>query len=118
MFSEEKLSQAEQKKVYFTIYDVINWEVNNYNTQIFSIISRSKGSQTMKFGQLIKYDMRNNFLEKPYIKPGGEASPRTFSKKSKLKIYLDQQTENYLNILKLIRGDHLLLLHIKLFFFS
>ena len=70
----------------------------------------------MKFGQLIKYDMRNNFLEKPYIKPGGEASPRTFSKKSKLKIYLDQQTENYLNILKLIRGDHLLLLHIKLLF--
>ena len=27
-------------------------------------ISRIKGSQTMKFGQLIEYNMRNIFLEK------------------------------------------------------
>ena len=27
-------------------------------------ISRIKGNQTMKFGQLIEYDMRNTFLEK------------------------------------------------------
>ena len=33
-------------------------------------ISRSKGNQTMKFGQLIEYNMRNIFLEKPYTKCG------------------------------------------------
>ena len=46
-------------------------------------ISRSKGNQTMKFGQLIKYDMRNIFLEKLYTKCGGETIPRPFSKKTK-----------------------------------
>ena len=34
---------------------------------ILSNISRSKGSQTMKFGQSIEYNMRNIFLEKSYI---------------------------------------------------
>ena len=33
-------------------------------------ISRSKGNQTMKFGQLIEYNMRNIFLEKSYTKCG------------------------------------------------
>ena len=42
-------------------------------------ISRSKGNQTMKFGQLIDYDMRNIFLEKSHTKCGGETSPRPFS---------------------------------------
>ena len=37
--------------------------------------------------------MRNIFLEKPYTKYGGEASPRHFDKKSKLSIYLDQHSE-------------------------
>ena len=31
-------------------------------------ISRSKGNQTMKFGQLTERSMRNNFLEKSYTK--------------------------------------------------
>ena len=31
-------------------------------------ISRSKGSQTMKFAQLIEYQMRNIFAEKSYTK--------------------------------------------------
>ena len=47
-------------------------------------ISRSKGNQTMKFGQLIKYDMRNIFLEKLYTKCGGKTIPRPFSKKTKI----------------------------------
>ena len=34
--------------------------------QIFPNISRSKGHQTMKFGQLIEYNMRNFFLENLY----------------------------------------------------
>ena len=53
-------------------------------------ILRNKGNQTMKFGQLIEYNMRNIFLEKSYTKYGGETIPRPFSKKSKLSISLDQ----------------------------
>ena len=53
-------------------------------------ISGSKGNQTMKFGQLIKYNTRNIFLEKSYTKGGREAIPRPFSKKSKLTISIDQ----------------------------
>ena len=30
---------------------------------VFPNISRSKGNQAMKFGQLIKYSIRNNFLK-------------------------------------------------------
>ena len=43
-------------------------------------ISRIKGNQTMKFDQLIEYDMRNNFLEKSYTKFGGETISRPFLK--------------------------------------
>ena len=53
-------------------------------------ISKSKGNQTMKFGQLIERKMRNIFLEKSYIKSSGEISPRLFSEKLKLSISLDQ----------------------------
>ena len=44
----------------------------------------------MKFGQLIEYNMRNIFLEKLYIKCGGETRPRPISGKIKLSISLDQ----------------------------
>ena len=44
-------------------------------------ISRSKDNQTMKFGQLIEYIMRNICLE---------TIPKPFSKKLKLTISLDQ----------------------------
>ena len=53
-------------------------------------ISRSKGNQTMKFGQSIEYNVRNIFLEKSYTKWLGKTSPRPFSEKSKLGISLDQ----------------------------
>ena len=52
--------------------------------------SRSKGNQTMKFGQLTECNMRNIFLEKSFTKCGGETSPRPFSEKLKLTISLDQ----------------------------
>ena len=42
--------------------------------------SRGKGNQTMKFGQLREYNMRNIFLEKSYTKCGGETIPRPFLK--------------------------------------
>ena len=45
---------------------------------IFPNISRSKGNQIVKFGQLIEYNTRNIFLEKSCTKCGGEASPRLF----------------------------------------
>ena len=41
-------------------------------------ILRSKGNQTMKFGQLIYCNMRNIFLEKLYTKCNGETSPKPF----------------------------------------
>ena len=57
---------------------------------VLSNISRSKGNQTMKFGQSKEYNMRNIFLEKSYIKYGRETIPITFLKKSKLDVSLDQ----------------------------
>ena len=54
-------------------------------------ISRSKCNQTMKFGQLVEYNMGNIFVEKSYTKCGGETLPNRFSKKSKLSLSLDQQ---------------------------
>ena len=54
-------------------------------------IPRSKGNQTMKFGQMIEYNMiKISFFEKSYTKCGGETIPRPFFKKSKLKLSLDQ----------------------------
>ena len=53
-------------------------------------ISRSKADQTMKFGQLIEYNMTNIFLEISCTKCGGETSPTPFSEKFKLSIPLDQ----------------------------
>ena len=50
----------------------------------------NKGNQAIKFGQLIGYNLSNIFLEKLYTKCGSETIPRTFFKKSKLSISLDQ----------------------------
>ena len=44
-------------------------------------ISRSKSNQTMKFGELIEYNMKNIFFQKSNTKSGGETSPRPFSEK-------------------------------------
>ena len=56
-------------------------------------ILRSKANQTMKFGKLIEYNLKNIFLEMLLTKCGKEASPRPFHKKSKLSKSLDQQSE-------------------------
>ena len=47
--------------------------------QILPNISKCKSNQTMKFGQLIKYNM-NIFPENLYTKCGREATTRPFSK--------------------------------------
>ena len=53
-------------------------------------ISKSKGNQTMKFVQLIKYSMRKIFLEKSYTKCGEQTTARLFCGKLKMSISLDQ----------------------------
>ena len=42
-------------------------------------ISRSKGNQTMEFGQLLECNIKIIFLGKSYTKCGGETSPSPFS---------------------------------------
>ena len=68
---------------------------------IFPNISRSKGSQTVKFRQLTECNMRNISLEKSYTKCGGETSHRPFSKRSKLSISPDQQCKVLYNLFSL-----------------
>ena len=53
-------------------------------------ISRSEGNQTMKFGHLIEFNMKNIFLEKSYNKWDGETCQRPFSEKLEWNISLDQ----------------------------
>ena len=43
-------------------------------------------NEAMKFGQLIKYNMRIIFLEKSYTKCGGETIPRLFWKTKNARI--------------------------------
>ena len=44
----------------------------------------------MQPGQLVEYNLRNIFFQKPYTKGDGETIPRLFSEKSNLSISLDQ----------------------------
>ena len=64
-------------------------------------ISRSKSNQAMKFHQLIEHNMRKIFLENSYKNCSGESIPRTFSKKSKMSISLDQQSKVLYSLLLL-----------------
>ena len=66
-------------KVIFKIYDVISRE-KMIIIHILPEISKSKGNQTVKFGQLLQYNIRNIFLEVSCTKFGGETSPRPFTK--------------------------------------
>ena len=43
-------------------------------------------------------DKKIAFIEKSYIKCGAEASPRLFSKKIKLSIFLDQKSEMFYSL--------------------
>ena len=61
-------------------------------------VSRSKGNETMKFGQFIEYNMKSSFLEKTCTNFGGETSRRPSAKTSKLRISLDQQSEDLYSV--------------------
>ena len=89
--SEKRLDHKDN--VNFKAYDVTTWETNNWKT-LLPNISISKGNQTMKFGQLIEYNLRNIFLGKSYRKCGEETISRAFTKKSKLSVSLDQQSKD------------------------
>ena len=52
------------ERVNFKIYDVTTW-LKRITIHILPNISRSRGNQTMKFGQLEEYNRRNIFLQKP-----------------------------------------------------
>ena len=56
---------------------------------ILANISKRNNNQTMIFGKLIEFNMRNIFLEKLYRKCGGVTIARPFSKKLNLSISLD-----------------------------
>ena len=60
---------------------------------ILSNISKSKGNQRMKFGQLIEYSMENIFLENSNTNCRENLVPDTFTKNSNLNTSLDQQYE-------------------------
>ena len=53
------------------------------STNILPNISRNKVNQALKYGQSIEYNTRNIFLEKSYIKCGGETISGPLSKKKK-----------------------------------
>ena len=59
---EKRLDQKD--KVNFKIYDVATWLTLLTPIHILTNISRTKGNQTMKFGQLIEYNMRIIFFLK------------------------------------------------------
>ena len=67
-------------KVNFKFYDVTAWLTNHCNTHILPNISRSKGNQTMKFGQLIECNMRNIFFEYHTRNPMEKLIPDLFLK--------------------------------------
>ena len=46
----------------FKIYDVTDWEKNNYNTH-FAQYSRLKGNHIMKFCHLVEHNLKFNFSQ-------------------------------------------------------
>ena len=48
------------RKLSFKIYDVTNWNTNNYNKHIARYL---KSNQTVIFGQLIEYNVKKFFFK-------------------------------------------------------
>ena len=62
-------------------------------------IQRSKGTQTMKFGQFLEYKMRSIFLEKSYTKCGGE----TLFQKTKIEHTSRSAVETFIQLVFIVR---------------
>ena len=81
---------------------------------ILCINSRRKSNHTMKFGQLIEYNMKINFPEKSYTKYGGESILRSFceNRQNRANLWINSlkfvfivcKVEGRQNILKLSCG--------------
>ena len=78
------------------MYDITIWKI--VAIHLLTNISRGKGNQTRKFGQLLEYKMSNIFRGKSCIKCGRETIPRSFSTKSKFSISLDQYSRVLYNL--------------------
>ena len=63
--------------VNFKTYDITDWTANNGNTHIAQYFKR-KENQAMKIGQLMKYSLRNIFLQKSCRKWGRRPIPDLF----------------------------------------
>ena len=91
-------------KVNSKICDITNWKVIitiyiHIYSYILCNISIGIGNQTIKFGYLVNYNMRIIFLwKKSYMKCGRDASSTPFMR-SKLSIYLDQQSRAFYTVL-------------------
>ena len=98
-------NRLDQKgKVNFKIYDFTAWKTNNCNTHIAQYLKKSKGNQTMRFGQLIEHTTRKIFLKRSYTKYDGKTIPRPFSKKSNLNISLDQYSKVFVFVVCQVEG--------------
>ena len=90
-FSPELFDHLEKRidkkaKVSFKNFKVTDWETDNYNTPIAQYFKKLLGNHTMKFGQLIEYDMRNIFVLKNHTQNiTGILLPNRFIKKQNLK---------------------------------
>ena len=64
----------------FKLYDVTGWTKDN-TIHMLPIISRIKGNQIMKYGQLIEYNMNNIFFLKNHAQGVVERQvPNPFTK--------------------------------------
>ena len=88
-FCVELLVMLKKDKVNFKIYEFTTWEKSSC-IHILPNISKNKGNQTVKFGQLVECSVKNIFLKKPYTKFNAETISKPFSEKSKLNISVDQ----------------------------
>ena len=76
----------------FDLKDKVDFKIHDVTFAIYTFPNISRGKD-LQFGQLVKYNVRNIFLEKSNTKCGGETRPRPFSEKSKLIIFLDRQSK-------------------------
>ena len=64
----------------------MTWQTGKQTNAINKLrnISRYRINQTMEYGQLVEYNIRNIYLNRSYTKCGGNTIPKVFSKNSNL----------------------------------
>ena len=79
----------ERAKANFKLYDITDWETNNYNKHIAQHLKKCWQPES-EICQLIEYNMRNIFLENHTQGVVEKLIPDALMKKLKLSISLDQ----------------------------